>query len=181
LGVLVAAALMFPLGASGAHAASAAWLTCKGFEGRMILTPGLPQVGVADRVTPVVAIKNAKLSGCTGKASRGTASATLKFAKASNCSTLLHEIGSNVPASASGTMTIGWTAGQASTIAIKLRFGAVSNSPSLAIVSGSVTAGQFKGAKPSGNVEWSIGPSECFGGQPLAKLDFSLYTLAVPG
>jgi len=177
--VSVAAALMFSLGASGAHAGSTNWLTCKGLSGRMVLTPGLPQLGHVDRVRPAVAIKNAKLTGCSGKAKRGTASATLKFAKATNCTTLIQQISTNVAATAAGTMTIGWTAGHASTIALKVRFGAVSGSPSLATVSGSVTSGQFKGAKPSGNIEWSIGPSECFGGQPLTTFDFSLYTLAV--
>jgi len=180
-GFVVLCAVVLVVGASpvGATAGSSGWMHCGGLSGTARLSPGLPQAGRTDLVVPTVSINDAKLSGCSGSVKTGTASGSLKFARPLNCTSLIDKITANVPLNAEGTMRIVWNTHRTSTVALKFGFGAVHDQPALAAVTGTVTAGQFKGQKASGDVLWALGPTECFGGAPLTSVTFHLYTLTV--
>jgi hypothetical protein len=165
---------MLPLGVvEAASAGASGGTTCKSFSGNAKVTPGLPVVGSRVRVRPTVSIKGAKLSGCHGVVTGGTASATLKFATPSNCLVLVTRSTANIVSRAKGTLRITWNNGRTSTLTFSLSFGAVKDKPTLAATDGTVTSGLFKGMKGSGTVLWSLGTNECFGGEALTSLRFS--------
>ena len=165
---------MLPLGAVEASAAGASGgTTCQSFSGNAKVSPGLPVVGSRVRVTPTFSIKGAKLSGCHGVVTGGTASAKLKFVSSSNCLVLVTHSTANIVSRAKGTLTITWNNGRTSTLSFSLSFGAVKDKPTLAATDGTVTSGLFKGMKGSGTVLWTLGMNECFGGEALTSLKFN--------
>ncbi len=175
-GVMLVVALcvpMAPLGASTAAATGGS--ACRSFVGTATLTPGLPKVGDTRRVKPTISIDGARLRGCPGRATSGTVSATLKFAKPSNCTLLITQVSRNIPAIAKGTLTITWDNKMTSTIALSMSFGSVLDEPAVAIMAGTVEAGLYQGLKESWNVLWTMRQTECFGGAPLTSLAFSKF------
>jgi len=180
LAVVVVAVLeaVTPIGASSPDAKSG--LTCRSFTGIAALTPGLPRLGSTQRVKPTISIKNARLNGCRGGVTSGRASATLQFAKSSNCALLIGQVSRNVPATANGTLTITWNTKMTSTIALSMSFGGVPNKAAVAIMTGTVRAGLYRGVKESWTVLWTMRKAdECFGGAPLTSLTFSEFAAAV--
>jgi hypothetical protein len=168
-----------PIGASSPDAKSG-W-ACRSFAGIAGLTPGLPRLGSTKRVTPTISIKNARLNGCRGGVTSGTVSATLKFAKPSNCALLIGQVSSNVAATANGTLTITWNTKTTSTIALSMTFGGVPNEAAVATMTGTVRAGLDRGAKKSWTVLWTIRKAdECFAGAPLTSLTFSEFAASSP-
>jgi len=165
---------MAPLGASSAAAAGGS--ACRSFVGTAALAPGLPRLGDTRRVTPTISIEGARLRGCPGRATSATVSATLKFAKPSNCKLLITQVSRNIPAIAKGTLTIAWDNKMTSTIALSMSFGSVVDEPTVAIMAGTVEAGLYQGLKQSWTVLWTMRRTdECFGGAPLTSLAFSKF------
>lgn len=163
-----------PIGASSPDATSG-W-ACRSFAGIAALTPGLPRLGSTQRVKATISIKQARLNGCRGGVTSGTASATLKFAKPSNCALLISQVSRNVAATANGTSTITWNNKMTSTIALSLSFGGVPNEAAVAVMTATVRSGVYQGAKESWTVLWTMRKAdECFGGAPLTSLTFSQF------
>jgi hypothetical protein len=140
------------------------------------VTPGLPKTGSTERVRSTISIKRAKLSGCHGGVTSATASATLRFDHALNCTVLITQITSAVTARARGTLTFTWNNKHTSTVSFAVLFGSIPNEPSVAKLTGTVTAGAFKGMKETGTVYWSLGSNDCFGGAPLTAFAFSEFS-----
>jgi len=179
LAVVVVAMLgaLTPVGASlpGMTRRSA----CRSFSGIAALSPGLPRLGSTQRVKPTISIKHARLNGCGGGVTSGTAAATLKFAKPSNCALLIGQVSRNVPATATGTMTITWNDKMTSTIALSMSFGSVPDEAAVAIMSGTVRTGVYLGRKESWTVLWTMRKAdECFGGAPLTSMAFTEFATA---
>ena len=176
LRIVLAVALVFPAEAIAAQSAGAAsGTTCTTFSGTARVTPGLPMVGSKQLVRPTASIKAAKLGSCHGEVSSGTVSATIRFAKPSNCTLLIRDITANVAWTTRGTATVVWNNHKTSNVAFSLSFGGVNGDPALAAVAGTVRSGMFKGLKVSGTVLWTLGSTECFGGAPLKSLTFSAF------
>jgi hypothetical protein len=150
--------------------------TCATFRGNATVSPGLPKVGSTDQVRPAISINRAKLTGCHGGVSSATASATLKFDHATNCTQMIAQITSSVTVRAKGKLTFSWNNKRTSTVSFALLFGAIKGEPSVAKVTGTVTAGLFKGAKETGSLYWALSSSACFGGSPLTSFTFSEFS-----
>lgn len=172
--LLAGALLTGVIGVSPAAAASGS--TCASFRGNATVTPGLPKTGSTDRVRSTISIKRAKLSGCHGTVKSATVSATLRFDHALNCTMLITEITSAVTTRARGTLTLAWNDKHTSTVSFSVLFGSIPNEPSVAKLTGTVTAGMFKGMKETGSVYWSLNSNDCFGGSPLTAFTFSEYS-----
>ena len=173
--VLLVCALMTAVTAMS-PAGAATGSTCATFRGNANVSPGLPKVGSTDQVRSAIAIKRAKLTGCRGGVSSATASGTLKFDHATNCTQMIAQITSSVTVRAKGTLTFTWNNKRTSTVAFSLLFGSIKSEPSVAKVTGSVTAGLFKGEKETGSLYWSLSSTACFGGSPLTSFTFSEYS-----
>ena len=166
--------MLAPLGMIDASAAGAAsGTTCQSLGGAAMLSPGLPALGSTALVRPIISLSGAKLGGCRGPVTSARASGKLRFAKSSNCTRLITQITANIKVAATGTVILTWNTHTTSQVALTLAFGSVSNKPTLATLTGTVTSGLFKGMKTTGTIEWSLGTTECFGGAPLASAAFS--------
>ncbi|MGO9875523.1 MAG: hypothetical protein ACLPVY_17175 [Acidimicrobiia bacterium] len=177
VGVVLVVALFVPMTPIGAStAAPTGGSACRSFVGNATLTPGLPKFGDTRRVKPTISIEGARLHGCPGRATSGTVSATLKFAKPSNCKLLITQVSQNIAAIAKGTLTITWDNKMTSTIALTMSFGSVPHEAAVAIMAGTVEAGLYQGLKESWTVLWTMRRTEeCFGGAPLTSLAFSKF------
>jgi hypothetical protein len=150
--------------------------TCATFRGNATVSPGLPKVGDTDQVRSAIAIKRAKLTRCHGGVASATASGTLKFDHATNCTQMIAQITSSETVRAKGTLKFSWNNKQTSTVAFSLLFGSIKSEPSVAKITGTVTAGLFKGETETGSLYWSLSSSACFGGSPLTSFTFSEYS-----
>jgi hypothetical protein len=144
-GVLLAAAMMLPVGLMASPAgAAAATPTCKTVTGQATFSPALPALKSTATSKPTITIKGAKLSGCAGGGvTGGTVGATLKFGIANNCSTLLKGASTKT----TGTVTIAWNTKATSTAKVTLV--GITGKPTQQTVSGPITTGLFKGKKLS--------------------------------
>jgi hypothetical protein len=145
-GVLLAAALMLPVGLMASPAgAAAAKPTCKTLSGNASFSPALPKIGSATKVKPTITVKGGKLGGCTGGGvSSAVVGATLKFGVANNCASLLAPGGTT---STTGTVSIVWNTKATSTAKVTLP--GVKGKPTTFTLMGSITTGLFKGSKLS--------------------------------
>jgi hypothetical protein len=168
-GVLVAAAMMLPVGLVATHAgAAAATPTCKTLAGTATFSPAVPKVGSTTKVKTTVGIKAAKLGGCTGGGvTGGTVNATLKFGLAANCSSLLKGDSTNT----TGTVSIVWNTKATSTVA-KATLVGVTGHPTQSTVSGPISAGLFKGKKVSVVTNYKLPTGGCTSAD-LAKVTFT--------
>jgi WhiB family redox-sensing transcriptional regulator len=165
--LLLAAATMLPIATFATPAGAATKTTCKTASGSAAFTPALPKVGSTSKVKSTIKIVGAKLSGCKGGGVTGAKlSATVKFAKAANCDSLL----AGRPTGAKGTETITWSNKKTSTVSITLA--SVTGKPTQTKVTGVVTAGQFKGAKQSGTLNYTPLNGGCTSAN-LAKVNFA--------
>ena len=89
---------------------------------------------------------------------------------------MIAQITSSVTVRAKGTLTFSWNNKRTSTVSFALLFGAIKGEPSVAKVTGTVTAGLFKGAKETGSLYWALSSTACFGGSPLTSFTFSEYS-----
>jgi len=144
-GVLLAAAMVLPVGMIATQAgAAAAKPTCKTVTGQASFSPALPALSSKATNKPTITIKGAKLSGCTGGGvTGGTVGATLKFGIANNCTTVL----AGASTKTTGTVTIVWNTKATSTAKVTLV--GVPKKPTSQTVSGPITTGLFKGSKIS--------------------------------
>ena len=120
--------------------AAAATPTCKALAGTATFSPAVPKIGSTTKVKTTVGIKGAKLSGCTGGGvTGGTVNATLKFGLAANCASLLKGASTKT----AGVVTIIWNTKKTSTA--KATLVGITGKPTPQTVSGTITAGLFKG------------------------------------
>jgi len=177
LRVFFAVLLLSPVGVIDALSAGAATgTTCASLHGTASLSPGLPKIGDKTLVRSTVSIKGAKLSGCRGSVTSATVTARLRFAKPSNCTLLINQVTATTTVVAKGTSTFAWDNHRTSTVSLVVSLGAIPNEPSIAKITGTVTAGLFKGMKETGTVLWSLGSTACFGGAPLTSLTFTQFS-----
>ena len=172
--VILAVSMLAPLGVIDVSSVGAAsGTTCQALRGTAVLSPGLPSLGNAAVVRPIISVIGAKINGCRGPVTSASASGKLRFAKPSNCTRLISQITANTKVSATGTVVLTWSTHTTSEVAMTLTFGSVANKPTLATLTGTVTSGLFKGTKTTGTIQWSLGTTECFGGAPLTSAAFS--------
>ena len=167
--MLLAAATMLPVGVLASPAGAAVKTTCKSASGSATFTPALPKVGSTAKVKPTIKIAGGKLTCTGGGVTGGTLAATIKFANAANCSSLL----AGAPTGAKGTEIITWSNKQTSTVTLTLA--AVTGKPTQTKATGVVTAGLFKGAKQAGTLNYTPLNGGCTSAN-LAKVTFKQVT-----
>jgi hypothetical protein len=142
--------LLAPVGVlSAAPAGAASGTTCKSMGGSGMFSPTLPRLGSSAKVKSVLNATGS-ISGCTGSVSSGSVRFVSARSGAENCKTL------GVPPTApiKGTEVITWNSGATSTIAFK--FADVAASPvTTQALTGTVTAGLFKGLHQKGKLMYS--------------------------
>jgi hypothetical protein len=169
-GVLLVAALAVPAGmVAFAPAGAAGGTVCSTALGSAVFTPPLPVV------TSKVLVKGTLVAtGTLGKCVGGgvTSAHTLfkspKATTGSNCKTLI----TFDPKSKGtiGTETITWNTGTTSTVALTLK--QVKGAPTKTNITGTVTAGLFKGSHQTGQVTYKTPAGACTT-KPLAKVTYS--------
>jgi hypothetical protein len=160
-GVLLAAALVLPVGLIASPAGAVAGATCKTFSGTATVKPGLP--ATTAKVKPVITTKNAKLAGCTGGVASGLFSGSLKGSVLQNCAGLAKQTNFGLK----GTATVVWNTKATSTISWSLTPGPKGKITTVNLP-GTVTAGLFKGSKMSGQVIFTFPKGQC-GTTPLTS------------
>jgi hypothetical protein len=148
--LLLAAATMLPLGMIASPAGAAVKNTCKTATGTANFSPALPKLKSPAKVKPTIRIVGGKLGGCTGGGvTGGKLAATIHFANAANCDSLV----AGKPTGAKGTETITWNNNKTSTVTLTLT--AVKGQPTQTKATGVVTSGLFKGTKQSGTLNYT--------------------------
>jgi hypothetical protein len=166
LGLLVAAGLLLSVLAA-APAGAAGGTTCKAGAGRVTFTPALPD-GTSAKKVLAVQRRNGTISGCSGTVKSGKLIGVSPKGAGANCVTL--ETWTSKPTKMA--LTVNWNTGQSSTIAAQLK--EIANvSVTTQTVSGSVTAGLFKGSKLSGKFTYTLPKDGCSKGHPLAKVTYN--------
>ena len=129
--------------------------SCTTARGTARFSPALPRRGSKTLVKDVFTT-NGTLGGCTGS---GVASATTKTvsppSKGSNCTTL----GTYTATPTLATETITWNTGKTSTVALTLR--AVKSNLADVTISGTVTAGLFKGQHQTMSLVFTMPKGGC--------------------
>jgi hypothetical protein len=156
-GLLLVVAMMLPLGVIGAGPAGAVGGTvCATAKGTATFTPPLPILKSKATVKGnLVAIGT--LGKCVGG---GVTSAHTKFTSAksttgSNCTTLTTFNPKAKPTA--GTEVITWNTGKTSTVALQLH--QVKGKPTQTSVTGTITAGLFKGSHQTGSLIYKPVPA----------------------
>ena len=158
-GLLLVVAMMLPLGVIGAGPAGAVGGTvCAAATGSATFTPPLPILTSKATVKGnLVAIGT--LGKCVGG---GVTSAHTKFTSAksttgSNCHTLVTYNPKAKPTA--GTEVITWNNGKTSTVALQLH--QVKGKATQTTVTGTITAGLFKGSHQTGSLTYKTQPNGC--------------------
>ena len=158
-GVLFAVAMVLPLGIVGAAPAGAAGGTvCASASGSATFNPPLPILTSKATVKGnLVAIGT--LGKCVGG---GVTSAHTKFTSTksttgSNCTTLITFNPKAKPTM--GTEVITWNNGKTSTVALQLH--QVKGKPTQTTVTGTITAGLFKGSHQTGSLTYKTQTNGC--------------------
>ena len=166
VGLLCAAALMLPVGVitAGAAGGAAATPTCKVFTGTATFKPPLPPLGDSHKVKSTVTVTG-KQSTCTGGGvTSGTVTGkSVPSSTGSNCTTLAT---SNT--GTKFTITTKWNTGKTSTASILSK--KAGSDPTVQNVTGTITAGLFKGKKLATTVKYTLPKGACSAGHPLAKI-----------
>jgi len=150
-GTLTRAGLAFALAAGSmilgfASPAGAAVNSCKTLNGTATFTPGLTTTAKAQTISAKGSLAGCAPASQTGGS--GTLVSTIKT-KPDSCQTLLKGGETN-----KGTSKVTWKNKKTSSIAITLKTG-TGKSYNIATVSGTVTAGLFKGHKISGQLKFT--------------------------
>jgi len=144
--------------------------TCTHVSGAALFQPPLPAYPGNTRVPLKITTNGMRLYTCTGPGGTlGNVTLTVTSPTKTNCK-FVASIG--FPTTTSGTATIKWAKGQPSTIAVKLTWSKKSLSPQL---TGTVTAGQFKGLTASGTLTFIADVRMCVSA-PLSKVTLRLPT-----
>jgi len=157
-GVLVAAAMVLPIGLIASPAGAASGTTCKTTSGTATFSPALPKIGNTTLVNSTITVKNGKLGGCNNGVTGGAVTLSAKILNA-NCSSLISPPKNAKPTT--GTEKITWAPASKGTSTIPVTLGTVKGHPTQTTLSGTVSAGTFKGTKVSGTVVYTIPSGAC--------------------
>ena len=162
-GVLVVAAMALPVGLMASPASAAGGTTCKTATGTAKFAPALPPLSSKVKVNEALTAAGT-VGGCSGTVKSGTTKVTApKNKDGGNCTTLAT---SKTPTTATEVIT--WNTSATSTVAIKLS--PVAGKPATTrSLTGTVTAGLFKGMHQSGLVSYSLPAGAC-SAKPLASV-----------
>jgi hypothetical protein len=143
-GVLCAAVVALPVPFISESASAAGGVSCTSLHGTEVWKPPLPKRNSERKTKPTVTITNAKLAGCSGAGAikRGTFNATFKWLDPGNCDTLMAYTPGEAEPRIKGAVTIRWSTGKTSTIAVSLR----KTKPYVQKLNGTVTGGKFTGS-----------------------------------
>ena len=152
VGIFFVIAIAAPLGviAAAPAGAAAAGTTCKSFGGTASFNPTLPKLGSGTKVKSVLS-GTGTIGSCSGTVSGGSVKFVSAKSASENCTTL----GTAPTASIKATEVITWNTGKTSTIAIKLSE-IPGNPVTTQALTGSVTAGEFKGLHERGKLMYSV-------------------------
>ena len=167
-GLLVALALLVPVGMTAAAPAGAAGGGCTKISGFVGFSPGLPIIGSKATVTPTITLSNV-ISGCTGSGVKSaTSTVKAKSTVGLNCANA-----ASVLAKASIGKTIEvWNTKATSTVTGTL--GPVKGHTDELKLTSKVTAGLFKGTTTIATLKLAaLLPAGACAKQPLAKLTFA--------
>ena len=152
--VVLAAAILVPLGSFTSPAGAVSGTNCNVFGGGITFAPALPPLGNHAKVVSTITGHKLALEGCKGSSGTfGNVSFAVKTTTKINCTTFGG--GGFV---AKGTATINWAKGTSSTIALTLTTPRLTNN---ANINGKVTAGQFTGLTLTGSPQYAFTPSAC--------------------
>jgi hypothetical protein len=169
LGFVVAAGLLVPTAAIVTSPAGAAGgSSCSSGKGSATFTPALPDLSSKTLVKDVLK-STGTVAGCSGTVKSGTLTGVAPAsAKGSNCLS----IATPTTTPTKITLTVKWNTGATTTIAAQLK--EIPKTPvTTQTVSGTVTAGLFKGSKLSGKFTYKLPAGACSKGHPLAKLTYT--------
>ena len=166
-GIVMAAALALPAAMLLSQPAGAAGGTsCAKGSGSATFSPPLPDLTKTTKVKDVLK-STGTVSACTGAVKSGAITGVSPKSTGSNCKTLA----TPTKTATKVTLTVKWNAGPASTIAAQLK-----QIPKVPVttqaVTGTVTAGQFKGKHMSGKFTYTLPAKACSKGHPLAKVTY---------
>jgi hypothetical protein len=169
LGLLLATALVLPVGVMAASSSGAAGGTvCSTAAGSAVFSPALPVISSAVLVKGTL-VATGTLGKCVGGGvtSAHTVFKSPKGTTGSNCKTLA----TFDPKSKGtvGTETITWNTGKTSTVALTLK--QVKGKPTTTNIVGKVTKGLFVGSSQSGQVIYTLPAGAC-ASKPLAKVTY---------
>ena len=157
-GLLLAAAMVLPIGVIASPAGAAGGTVCGTSAGSATFTPPLPILTSKTKVFGnLVAIGT--LGKCVGG---GVTSAHTKFTSTksttgSNCTTLVTYNPTAKPTM--GTEVITWNTGKTSTVALQLH--QVKGHATETSVTGTITAGLFMGSKQTGTLSYTAQTNGC--------------------
>ncbi len=168
LGLVVAAALMVPAASYLSSSAGAAGGTsCASGKGSATFTPALPDLSSKVKVKDVLK-SSGTVAGCSGTVKSGTLTGVAPASTGSNCLS----IATPTTTPTKITLTVKWNTGATTTIAAQLK--QIPKTPvTTQTVSGTVTAGLFKGSKLTGKFTYKLPAGACSKGHPLAKLTYT--------
>ncbi len=171
--IIIAVAVMLPLGLVSSPAGAVGGTKCKTATGKATFSPPLPKVGSAKKVKSHPYIIG-KVGGCVGGGiTAGTLSAVLRFGTASNCSSLLAGKSAHV----TGTIKIPWYAGKVykfTSLIKKAKLTGVKGKPTTQVVSGVIsTSDPFKGLSLKATTIFTIKAPQCRS-KALSKVTFAL-------
>jgi hypothetical protein len=162
-GLLIAVSLVLPLGAlaaSPAGSATAKGPTCKTFTASVTVSPSLPKLGVATKVTATVTTKG-KIGGCTGGPVKGVTGATAAtvYKYTGNCTTLVTGKGGKT---VNGTSTLTWSNHKTSSITTTtVQTSKVGATPIILKLTTKVTKGQYVGTTAVSTVKETAPAGTC--------------------
>jgi len=156
-GILLAVAMALPIGLVGiAPAGAVGGTVCAKAAGSAKFTPALPKLGSTTKVIGTFTATGT-VSGCVGGGVTGgkTKTVSIKSKTGSNCATLAKP---STPTKATETIT--WNTGKTSTVAISLS--PIKGKPTTnQQVTGTVTAGMFKGSHQTVSILYKLAAGEC--------------------
>jgi hypothetical protein len=168
--LLVVAALVVSMTAFASPASAAPRMRCSTLAGQALFTPPLPPtLDHTTVVTTVSASTGTNLGSCTGPGGLyGKLAFKAKATKAGNCTSLYND-----GLTATGTGTIKWQKGKASTISVKLVLAKRAMNPLPISFTGTVKSGQFVGKLFTATLSLSISGRSCLQ-DPLSRTSMSL-------
>lgn len=162
LGVVLAIAILGTIAFVAPSGGATTGETCTHVGGVALFVPPLPKVPSHATVPFVIQTKGMKLYTCTGTGgAAGNVAFTVRAHARTNCQLLAHANATLV-----GAGTIKWTKGKQSTFLVTLKL--PRQSPLDAQLTGSVTAGQFKGLPLSASLALQADVTMC-AMQPLSR------------
>ncbi len=173
-GILFAAAMVLPIGLVASPAGAGGGTVCKTAGGTATFSPALPiltsKATVKDKLTAIGTLGQCSGGGVT---TAHTLFVTPVGKTGSNCTTLITYNPKAAPTT--GTETITWNTGKTSTVALELH--QVKGHSTETSVTGTVTAGLFKGLGQTGTLIYTAEKNGCTK-IPLASVTYKQVTTA---